>query len=132
MGQKTLKVQINIMAVHTGVYRVQGRQYARYKSNPAYNNVEIDGITWGIKATHREQNFYKRMGWYEASVQNIGYNSGHKVILEAEPHDVFQQRSCEGLWGGKRFEVPERKQQHLTTYATHRNIVLASLDAKWR
>ena len=80
--------------------------YARYKSNPAYKDVEINGSTWGVKATtHKGHIFDKRKGWYEIASQNAGYNAGHRVVLENEPQDMYRQRSCEGLWDEKKFEV---------------------------
>lgn len=80
-------------------------EYAQYKSNSSYKNVEINGKTWGVKATHKGHNFDNHKGWYETSAQNAGYNAGHRVILENEQQDIFQQRSCDGLWDGRSFEI---------------------------
>lgn len=86
-------------------HKVSIAAYARYKSNPAYKDVEINGSTWGVKATHKGHIFDKRKGWYEIASQNAGYNAGHRVVLENEPQDMYRQRSCEGLWDEKKFEV---------------------------
>ena len=79
--------------------------YTRYKTNEDYMNVALNYITWGVKATHRGHNFDKRKGWYETAAQNAGYSTGHRVILEDEPQDIYKKRSCEGLWNGLKFEV---------------------------
>lgn len=80
-------------------------EYARYKSNHNYYDVALDYKSWGLKATHTEHKFDKKKGWYETSVQNIGYKSGYKVIFGSEPQNIYKQRSCEGYWDNFSFEV---------------------------
>lgn len=80
-------------------------EYARYKNNPAYKDVDINVTSWGVKATHIGHNFDKHTGWYEMSVQKVGYNKGYRVILEDEPQDVYKKKSCDGFWDGEKFEV---------------------------
>lgn len=80
-------------------------EYAQRKSDPAYKDVDINGATWGVKATHKRHSFDKRKGWYETAAQEAGYNSGHRVILEEEDHTRMYVRNTEGLWDGMKFEI---------------------------
>lgn len=70
-----------------------------------YTDVKYHEQSGGVKATHKQHNFDKNKGFYEKDIQDAGYKHGHSVVLEAEPQNVYQQKSCEGLWDGKKFEV---------------------------
>lgn len=79
--------------------------YARYKTDEDYMNVALNYLTWGVKATHRDHNFDKRKGWYETAVQDAGYDTGHRVILDKEDHTRMKVRNTEGTWDGMKFEI---------------------------
>ncbi len=59
----------------------------------------------GGKATHKDHNFDKKKGWYETSIQNVGFKNGHSVILGEEPQNLYGEKSCEGTWDNLPFEV---------------------------
>lgn len=42
---------------------------------------------------------------FQKQAQNVGFKSGHSVILENEPHNHFNRRRVEGSWDGKPFEI---------------------------
>lgn len=67
--------------------------------------MAFDRNTLGMKATHSGHNFNKRKGWYETTVQDIGYKAGHSVILGNEPQEIFRKKFPDGTWDGKRFEI---------------------------
>lgn len=77
----------------------------RVKGNPNYKDVGFDIYTGGVKATHVGHNFDKHKGWYETTVQDVGFKEGHAVILENEPQNEFMKKHTEGLWDGQKFEV---------------------------
>ena len=60
-----------------------------------------------LKAIHPNHNFSmtRHGGEYEKKVAEIGFNSGHRVTLDEERHDVYKQRSAEGTWDYLRMEV---------------------------
>ena len=80
-------------------------EYNRLLNNPSYHDVQYHDPSGGVKATHREHNFDSDKGWYEKNVQTAGFLSGHSVILEAEYHNIYKHRNCEGLWDGLPFEI---------------------------
>ena len=65
----------------------------------------FDEVSGGVKATHKGHNFNEKNGWYEKQTQFVGFKAGHSVILENEPHNHFNQKSAEGSWDGKTFEI---------------------------
>jgi len=79
--------------------------YQRLLNDPDYKDVQYDPTTGGLKATHVDHNFDNDKGWYEENVQMAGFKSGHFVILEAEYHNIYRHRNCEGLWDGLLFEI---------------------------
>ena len=91
-----------IRAINQGQNKAE---YNRLYNNPDYQDVQYNEASGGVKATHVEHNFDKTTGWYEKDAQTAGFNSGHSVILEKEPQDIYRHRSCEGLWDGLPFEV---------------------------
>ena len=80
-------------------------EYNRLLNNPSYHDVQYHDPSGGVKATHCEHNFDSDKGWYEEKVQTAGFLSGHSVILEAEYHNIYKHRNCEGLWDGLPFEI---------------------------
>ena len=81
------------------------KAYKELKNNPEYKDVEFDVATAGVRATHKEHNFDAKKGYYETMVQDVGYKSGHKVILEKEVHNIYKKRNTEGTWDGMLFEI---------------------------
>ncbi len=80
-------------------------EYCRLKHDPNYRNVVYNPNTDGLKATHIGHNFDKTRGYYEVAVQEVGYKSGHAVILEAERPKAVGQKSCDGTWDGLPMEI---------------------------
>lgn len=79
--------------------------YQRLQNNPEYENVQYHELSGGVMATHINHNFDKDKGWYEKNVQKASFLNGHSVILEAEYHNIYKHRNCEGLWDGLKFEI---------------------------
>jgi hypothetical protein len=79
--------------------------YNRLKEDENYFDVEFDDKSGGVKATHVGHNFDKKKGWYETSIQNVGFKKGHSIILGEERPNAFKQKSCEGLWDNLPFEI---------------------------
>ena len=77
----------------------------RVKDNADYKDVQFDIYTGAVKATHKGHNFNKDKGWYETTVQNVGYKAGNAVILEEEPQNEYKKRSTEGVWNKLPFEI---------------------------
>ncbi len=110
VGNKLVFVPENELCAACRLIRAinQGQNKAEYNrlyNNPEYQDVQYNEASGGVKATHVEHNFDKTTGWYEKNAQTAGFNSGHSVILEKEPQDIYRHRSCEGLWDGLPFEV---------------------------
>ena len=80
-------------------------EYNRLLNNPSYKDVQYHEPSGGVKATHNDHSFDSNKGWYEEKVQTAGFISGHSVILEAEYHNIYRHRNCEGLWDGLPFEI---------------------------
>lgn len=85
-------------------------EFNRLKNNPDYKDVAYDEKSGGVKATHVSHNFDHKKGDYEKVVQNVGFLSGHSVILEEERHDLYKQRNAEGSWDGVPFEIAGREE----------------------
>ena len=85
-------------------------EFNRLKNNPNYKDVAYDEKSGGVKATHVSHNFDHKKGDYEIVVQNVGFLSGHSVILEEERHDLYKQRNAEGSWDGVPFEIAGREE----------------------
>lgn len=86
----------------------RGQNKAEYNyllNNPSYKDVQYHEPSGGVKATHSDHSFDSNKGWYEKRVQTAGFISGHSVILEAEHHNIYRHRNCEGLWDGMPFEI---------------------------
>lgn len=79
--------------------------YGKLIKDDKYKNVAFDEKNGGLKATHIGHNLNKDKGWYETTIQDVGYKHGHSVILEDEPQNVYKGKSCEGLWDNLKFEV---------------------------
>lgn len=90
-----------------GNYIIEQRriEYQELLNDPDYNDVSYNETNGGLKATHVDHNFDKNKGWYERIVQNVGYASGHSVILGAEHQGIYQHRNNEGTWNGSLFEI---------------------------
>ena len=81
------------------------QDYIALKGNNLYKNVRFNKSNNGLAATHVRHNFDGKKGWYERSVQNIGFNEGHKVILEEEIHTIQGKRNTEGTWDDMLLEI---------------------------
>lgn len=79
--------------------------YGKLIKDDKYKDVAFDEKNGGLKATHIGHNLDKEKGWYETTIQDVGYKHGHSVILEDEPQNVYKGKSCEGLWDDLKFEV---------------------------
>ena len=79
--------------------------YGKLIKDDKYKDVAFDEKNGGLKATHIGHNLDKDKGWYETTIQDVGYKHGHSVILEDEPQNVYKGKSCEGLWDDLKFEV---------------------------
>lgn len=83
------------------------KDYERLKAAPEYTDVEFDPTNGGLMATHRshslDHNATRRD--YEPTVQRIGFENGHKVILGREDHTRHGMRNTDGLWDDKPFEI---------------------------
>lgn len=79
--------------------------YGKLIKDDKYKDVAFDEKNGGLKATHIGHNIDKDKGWYETTIQDVGYKHGHSVILEDEPQNVYKGKSCEGLWDDLKFEV---------------------------
>ncbi len=79
--------------------------YNKLIKDEKYKDVYFDDKNGGLKATHVNHCLDKNKGWYETSIQEVGYKHGYSVILEEEPQNVFMKKSCEGLWDNLKFEV---------------------------
>ena len=79
--------------------------YNKLVNDGKYKDVAFDETSGGLKATHNEHNLDKKKGWYETSIQNVGYKHGHSVVLEAEPQNIYKKKYCEGKWDDLPFEV---------------------------
>ena len=79
--------------------------YGKLIKDDKYKDVDFDEKNGGLKATHIGHNLDKDKGWYETTIQDVGYKHGHSVILEDEPQNVYKGKSCEGLWDDLKFEV---------------------------
>lgn len=82
-----------------------GKIYNQLINDPNYTDVHFNKNNGGLKATHIKHNLDRQKGWYEKAVQDVGYKSGHSVILEEEIQNVYRQKSCEGIFDGKPFEI---------------------------
>ena len=91
-----------IRAINQGQNKVE---YTRLLNDPSYQDVQYHEPSGGVKATHIDHSFDNNKGWYEKKVQTAGFISGHSVILEAEYHNIYRRRNCEGLWDGLPFEI---------------------------
>ena len=65
------------------------------------------------KLSISNQHSPKNKGWYETSVQEAGYKSGHVVILEEEIHSILNRRNTEGTWDGI-LKLPQRRMGQIT------------------
>lgn len=81
----------------------------KLRSSGQYTGVRVNYDNGGLIATHTGHNFDKQKGWYEKQVQEIGFNNGHKVILENERGGDFYQKFTEGKWDGHPFEIATRE-----------------------
>lgn len=79
--------------------------YNKYKNDDNYKDVIFDEVGGGFMATHIEHNIDKNKGWYETTVQKIGYNAGNAVVLEKEDHTVQNKKNTEGTWNGLLMEI---------------------------
>lgn len=94
-------------------------EYERYQQDPDYTDVEYNPQNGGLKATHVDHNFDKNTGNSEKVVQQIGFEHGHRVILERERHDLQNVKNTEGTWDGMKMEIAS------ATTGSHNNLVHA-------
>lgn len=85
------------------------KEYISYSQNSNYLDVTFNYDNGGLKALHRQHNIDSDKGWYETFVQDIGYQNGHKVILESEYSNILHKKFTEGTWDGYKFELATRK-----------------------
>lgn len=81
------------------------REYDRLLADPKYKDVEFNPENGGLKATHIRHNFDGKTGWYEKSVQEVGFNFGSSVILEEEIHSIQNKKNVEGTFDSLPFEI---------------------------
>lgn len=81
------------------------RNYEKLLYSDDYIDVQFNEKNGGLKATNKEHNIDKNKGWYESTVQQIGFKNGHKVILEKEIHSVLNKKNTEGTWNDTLFEI---------------------------
>ena len=81
------------------------QDYNALKGNHLYRDVRFNKGNSGIAATHVRHNFDGKKGWYEKTVQDVGFKEGHKVILEEEIHTIQRKKNTEGTWDDKLFEI---------------------------
>lgn len=101
---------------------VNHKEYERLSKDKNYKDVAYDEKSGGVKATHVGHNFDKKGGIYEKKVQDIGYTSGHSVILGDEPQDEYKKKHFEGLWDGLSFEVAgtsKKEAKHIRNSLKH-------------
>ena len=79
--------------------------YRKYLLDPNYRDVAFNVENSGLMATHIDHNIDKKKGWYETSVQKIGFEHGHKVVLEKENHSILNHKNTEGTWDNLLFEI---------------------------
>lgn len=79
--------------------------YDKIIKDKSYKDVQYDERSGGVKATHIEHNIDEKKGWYETTVQDVGFKNGHSVILGAEPQNVYKHKWCEGTWDKLPFEI---------------------------
>lgn len=96
------KQVIEKMAVN---YKLHRAEYESLSRDTNYTGVRFDPDTGGVTAEHIGHNFDKIGGLFERHAQNAALKSGHSVILENEPQNVYRMRSTEGTWDGLHFEV---------------------------
>ncbi len=80
-------------------------EYKRLSEDPDYREVEYDPVSGGVKASHIGHNFDEQGGEYERMAQEAAFKSGHAVVFEAEPQNIYRLKSTEGTWDGLKFEV---------------------------
>lgn len=85
------------------------KEYISYSQNSNYLDVTFNYNNGGLKALHRQHNIDSDKGWYETFVQDIGYQNGHKVILESEYSNILHKKFTEGTWDGYKFELATRE-----------------------
>lgn len=79
--------------------------YDKIIKDKSYKDIQYDERSGGVKATHIEHNIDEKKGWYETTVQDVGFKNGHSVILGAEPQNVYKHKWCEGTWDKLPFEI---------------------------
>lgn len=84
-------------------------EYDRLTASGDYKEMQFDWSSGAYKGVHKRHNFDKKGGVYEKHVQNAGFNTGHRVILENELGGDFGERFTEGTWDGMQFEVAGRE-----------------------
>ena len=81
------------------------KRYIDLSRNRDYTDVAFNRVNGGLKATHIYHNFDKSKGWYERTVQDVGFTNGHSVVLESEIGKQIGERYTEGEWNGRLFEI---------------------------
>jgi hypothetical protein len=84
---------------------IRYQQYQSLKNNPSYKDVLYNVENGGLTASHIHHNFDDKGGLYELHVRNAGYNRGDVIIFESEWFKKPGEKSTEGTWNGKQFEV---------------------------
>lgn len=85
------------------------KEYIAYLQNPNYLDASFNFDNGGLKALHRQHNIDSDKGWYETFVQDIGYQNGHKVILESETGKGIGKNYTEGTWDNLQFELATKE-----------------------
>lgn len=81
------------------------REFERLNADPNYKAVEFNHDNGGLKAIHVNHNFDGRTGWYEKSVQEVGFTFGNSIILEEEIHSIQNKKNVEGTFNSLSFEI---------------------------
>ena len=80
-------------------------EFVKYLKNNDYKDQKFDWESLGYQAIHKRHNLDEDKGWYETEVAKIGMKAGNFVLLTEELDNVYKNKSIEGLWNGKRFEI---------------------------
>ena len=85
--------------------KAREEKYKALLNDPNYKDVLFNANNGGLVASHIHHNFDGRGGQYELHVRTAGYNRGDILIFESEWFKPQGEKSTEGTWNGKLFEV---------------------------
>ena len=86
-------------------YQANKALYERLKEDENYKNVEFNESSGGVRAEHLLHDSKGKGYSYEEKVVEVGFDTGHAVILGPEPGKEHNLRYTEGTWDGHPFEV---------------------------